>query len=296
MLAEPAGVPLRGYRLGERLGTGRDGTVYAARLPGVERDFAIRVIRQEIADGPEFVRSFEATAHRVASLRHPAIVAIHDYWREPGAAYLVMRRMYGGTLRDRLDRGPLTTRRGGGAGQSHRRRAGRRGRAVGSCTVGSSRRACCSTTAGEPTWPTSCSARRTRTRRQRRRARLRRDVASRCLRRTRAGPGRVDDSWRAALRRSAGRRWRSSCRCLSPPSPARTTVGDDGPPNPYKGLRAFDEADAADFFGRADLVDEILARLGRRRPARTARAGRRRIRHRQVERRAGRAVATGAPR
>jgi WD40 repeat protein len=34
-------------------------------------------------------------------------------------------------------------------------------------------------------------------------------------------------------------------------------------PNPYKGLRAFDEADAADFFGRADLVDEILGRLGR---------------------------------
>ena len=33
--------------------------------------------------------------------------------------------------------------------------------------------------------------------------------------------------------------------------------------NPYKGLQAFDEADAADFFGRADLVDEILARLGR---------------------------------
>ena len=32
-------------------------------------------------------------------------------------------------------------------------------------------------------------------------------------------------------------------------------------PNPYKGLRAFDEADAADFFGRADLVDEMLARL-----------------------------------
>ncbi len=38
MVPEPSGSPLRGYRLGERLGTGRDGTVYAARLPGVERD------------------------------------------------------------------------------------------------------------------------------------------------------------------------------------------------------------------------------------------------------------------
>ncbi len=31
--------------------------------------------------------------------------------------------------------------------------------------------------------------------------------------------------------------------------------------NPYKGLRAFDEADARDFHGRARLVDEIAARL-----------------------------------
>ena len=31
------GQPLRGYRLGERLGTGRDGTVYAAHLPGIDR-------------------------------------------------------------------------------------------------------------------------------------------------------------------------------------------------------------------------------------------------------------------
>ena len=32
-------------------------------------------------------------------------------------------------------------------------------------------------------------------------------------------------------------------------------------PNPYKGLRAFDEPDAEDFFGRDGLVDEVLARL-----------------------------------
>ncbi|NLX08739.1 MAG: protein kinase [Chloroflexi bacterium] len=33
------------------------------------------------------------------------------------------------------------------------------------------------------------------------------------------------------------------------------------PPNPYKGLRAFDEADASDFFGRAELVQTLLDRL-----------------------------------
>ena len=33
-------------------------------------------------------------------------------------------------------------------------------------------------------------------------------------------------------------------------------------PNPYKGLRAFDEPDAADFFGRDRVVAEIIGRLG----------------------------------
>src|SRR5262249_44655200 len=31
--------------------------------------------------------------------------------------------------------------------------------------------------------------------------------------------------------------------------------------NPYKGLRAFQEVDAADFFGRAALTEQLLARL-----------------------------------
>ncbi len=34
-----------------------------------------------------------------------------------------------------------------------------------------------------------------------------------------------------------------------------------GPPNPYKGLRAFQEADAADFFGRDALVQTLLERI-----------------------------------
>ena len=105
--AVAGGEPLRGYRLGERLGTGLDGTVHAARLPGVDRDLVLKTLRPQIADDPEFIRTFEATAHRVASLRHPAVVPLHDWWREPGAAYVVMPRLPGMTLHDRLQRTPL---------------------------------------------------------------------------------------------------------------------------------------------------------------------------------------------
>src|SRR5687768_13539495 len=36
-------------------------------------------------------------------------------------------------------------------------------------------------------------------------------------------------------------------------------------PNPYKGLRAFEEGDAPDFFGREELVDELVKRVGQTR-------------------------------
>ncbi len=58
--------------------------------------------------------------------------------------------------------------------------------------------------------------------------------------------------------------------------------------NPYKGLRAFGEADRADFFGREALVRRLLGRIERGRPWRPAAGRRRPERQRQVERRASR--------
>jgi len=43
----------------------------------------------------------------VARLEHPHIVPLYDYWREPNAAYLVMRLLRGGSLRQALETGPL---------------------------------------------------------------------------------------------------------------------------------------------------------------------------------------------
>jgi DNA-binding SARP family transcriptional activator/WD40 repeat protein/energy-coupling factor transporter ATP-binding protein EcfA2 len=99
---------LRGYELGERLGRGRHGTVYAARMPGVERDYAVRVYDAETADDRTTVASFEADVRLLATLDEPALLPVYDGWREPGSAALVMRRMPT-TLADVLARGPLST-------------------------------------------------------------------------------------------------------------------------------------------------------------------------------------------
>jgi DNA-binding SARP family transcriptional activator len=106
--AAPAAVkPIRGYELREPVGVGAFGAVYRAFQPGVGREVAIKVIKPEYADQPDFIRRFETEARLVARLEHINIVPLYDYWREPGGAYLVMRYLPG-TLRDRLQRGPLT--------------------------------------------------------------------------------------------------------------------------------------------------------------------------------------------
>ena len=91
------------------LGTGRLGTVFAARLSGVEREYAVRVYRPEFADDPSVVRFFESDARALASIDHPACVPIFDAWREPGVAVLGMRGVTGGAFRDRVQAGGLPT-------------------------------------------------------------------------------------------------------------------------------------------------------------------------------------------
>lgn len=99
---------VRSYELHEKIGEGGFGVVYRAWQPVVQREVAIKVIKPEYANQSDFIRRFEAEAQMVAQLEHPHIVPLYDYWREPGGAYLVMRWLRGGSLQDRLTRGPLS--------------------------------------------------------------------------------------------------------------------------------------------------------------------------------------------
>ncbi|MCB8979404.1 MAG: protein kinase [Ardenticatenaceae bacterium] len=97
---------IRGYDCQEIIGTGAFGVVYRAVHPLVERDVAVKIIQPQYANNPDFIRRFEAEARIVARLEHPYIVPLYDYWREPNAAYLVMRYLRGGNLRQSIQQGP----------------------------------------------------------------------------------------------------------------------------------------------------------------------------------------------
>jgi DNA-binding SARP family transcriptional activator len=105
---ETAGERLRGYRLLEQLGAGAFGSVHRALQPRVGREVAVKLIRPRHASDPDFVRRFEAEAQLVARLEHPRIVPLYDFWRGHEGAFLVMRYLRGGSLRDRLAQGALT--------------------------------------------------------------------------------------------------------------------------------------------------------------------------------------------
>jgi WD40 repeat protein/DNA-binding SARP family transcriptional activator/tRNA A-37 threonylcarbamoyl transferase component Bud32 len=260
LLADAPAEALRGYRLGARLGTGQDGTVHAAHLPNVDRELVIRTIRPELADAPDFVRSFDAVAQRVAGLREHAVVPIHDYWREPGAAYVVMRRMHGGSLADRLersDRDPLTAaevtaivqRIGGALAAAHAAGVvhGRVSpRSILFDDAGRASLADFDLGSASPCGPLA-------------------DVQGLALV-VRACLTHAQGDLASAIDEGMAGQVRSVDDLVSRLLDALAVDEVDGgapPPNPYKGLRAFDEVDAADFCGRDALVEELLRRLGR---------------------------------
>lgn len=82
---------IKGYELRQQIGAGSFGVVYRAYQPSVKREVAIKIIQPKYANQPEFVRRFEVEAQLIASLEHPHIVPLFDYWRDPTGAYLVMR-------------------------------------------------------------------------------------------------------------------------------------------------------------------------------------------------------------
>jgi hypothetical protein len=92
------------YQLIRPLGSGGMADVYLARDEALGREVAVKVPRLS----PQALARFDVEARAVARLEHPAIVPLYEYGRQAdGRPILVMRHMPGGSLADRIIRGPL---------------------------------------------------------------------------------------------------------------------------------------------------------------------------------------------
>ena len=257
---ELRGEPLRGYRLLEKIDEGPTGVVFRAIQPHVERDVAVKIFHEGIATDPAFVRRFDAEAQAVAALEHPHIAPIYDYWREPGRAYVVSRFLRGGSLRALEDRGEslalepavrvveqiasalaFAHRQGLGHGSVRSSNIlfdGESNVYVGDFLIG----------VGSSPDPMDDVRELARLARQL----IATDMPQRLaelVERAEVGTEVPDADAFATAARSA----------LEPSVVAGPRRVDER--NPYKGLRAFSEADARDFFGRGELTLRLVTRL-----------------------------------
>jgi serine/threonine protein kinase len=95
------------YALKDRIGRGGMGEVYAADDQRLEREVAVKLLRADLAEEPAMCRRFENEARATARLTHPNVVGIFDTGVQDGVPYLVMERLPGTTLGDRMRAGTL---------------------------------------------------------------------------------------------------------------------------------------------------------------------------------------------
>lgn len=83
-------------------GAGGMGIVYKAKQKSLDRDVALKVIRDEIATEEEFQQRFMREARLAASVDHPHVVTVYDVGNEDGRLYLVMQWIDGSDVKEQL--------------------------------------------------------------------------------------------------------------------------------------------------------------------------------------------------
>jgi eukaryotic-like serine/threonine-protein kinase len=88
------------YRVLRRIADGGMATVYLAVDERLDREVALKVMREHLTHDESFVTRFRREARSSASLSHPNVVAVFDQGEDDGHIFLAMEYVPGQTLRD----------------------------------------------------------------------------------------------------------------------------------------------------------------------------------------------------
>ncbi len=75
------------------------GVVYRAHDESLDRDVAVKVLHEAVAQDADRLSRFEREAKAVAKLNHPNILAIHGFGTDQGVTYAVTELLDGQDLR-----------------------------------------------------------------------------------------------------------------------------------------------------------------------------------------------------
>jgi serine/threonine-protein kinase len=100
------------YLITKRIGSGGVGEVYKAMDVMLQREVAIKVLRDELASDAVFLKRFSNEAQFLAKLSHPNVASVHAFLNEGGKQFMVMEYVPGISL-DEFVRsgGPLPVER-----------------------------------------------------------------------------------------------------------------------------------------------------------------------------------------
>jgi len=100
------------YKVTGKLGAGGMGEVYAAVDEVLGRQVAIKTLRSQRSGlGAHLLdERFKLEARAIATLTHPGIVQVFDIDLSANPPFLVMERVTGPSLKERLEQGPMTAR------------------------------------------------------------------------------------------------------------------------------------------------------------------------------------------
>src|SRR5438270_13662914 len=99
------GVMLGAYEVQDYVGRGAMGVVFRAHHEGLARMGAVKVL-QVLAPDPDASARFRREAQAIAQMRHPNILNVFDFGEYEGVPYMIVEFVPGGSLADRLRRGP----------------------------------------------------------------------------------------------------------------------------------------------------------------------------------------------
>ena len=92
------------YEILGEVGRGGMASVYLARQVDLGRNVALKELSAFHAADPMVAERFVRESHVAASLSHPNIVTVHDFFQEHGTPYIAMEYLERGSLRAYMKR------------------------------------------------------------------------------------------------------------------------------------------------------------------------------------------------
>lgn len=96
-----AGLDIDEYKLVSLIGQGGMSAVYRAYQEELDRDVAIKILSDQLAEDPNYIKRFQSEAKMAARLEHSYIVPVYDFGVQDNLSYVAMR-LLNNTLTDKM--------------------------------------------------------------------------------------------------------------------------------------------------------------------------------------------------